>query len=195
MSIILKPPIAPREAFMLALMSAVACCRALRDCTHLPVFIKWPNDIVCRGKKLGGILIETKPEAGRIRHAIVGIGLNINTEEGEFIDDLKETATSIRIETGKTWKRNDISFHVISALDRWYRSLRDTGAADIRAEWLRLASTIGRAVRITREGTEIEGVAVDIDGAGSLVLKTPDGSLTTVVAGDLTYLPAEEQTG
>jgi BirA family biotin operon repressor/biotin-[acetyl-CoA-carboxylase] ligase len=188
MSILLRPPLAAREAFMLTLMSATSCCRAVRDCTALPVSIKWPNDIVCNERKLGGILIETKPEGDGMRHAVVGIGLNVNTEEADLVDEIKETATSLRIETGATWERNDISASLIRTLDRHYRDLCEKGAGYIREEWLKLASTIGRAVRVTAHGAVVKGVAVDIDESGSLVLTTSDGTLTKVSAGELTHL-------
>jgi BirA family biotin operon repressor/biotin-[acetyl-CoA-carboxylase] ligase len=194
-SILLRPPLAAREAFALTLMSATACCRALRDCTGLPVSIKWPNDLVCERRKLGGILIEAKQEAGRIRHAVIGIGLNVNIEEADLVDDLKDTATSIRIETGTSWERTGIIIHTIQALDRCYRDLREKGPPYIRAEWLKLTSTIGRTVRLCRDDETLSGVAVDIDEAGSLVLQTPDGTLRRVLAGDLAYVRSGERTG
>lgn len=188
MSIILRPVILPRDAAILTLMPAVACASAIKRLSSVPASIKWPNDIMASDRKLGGILTEIKADMDRIFHAVIGIGININLEAGDMSDEIKACATSIKNESGDTQSRTLIAIEIIKELDRWYSMLLNSGKKPIIDEWLKLSSTIGRAVKVTVGNNVFTGIAESIDDEGMLILKLPGNTLKKISAGDVTIL-------
>jgi BirA family biotin operon repressor/biotin-[acetyl-CoA-carboxylase] ligase len=197
MSIILRPEILLGDATVLTLMSAVACASAIKRLFPISVSIKWPNDIMVSDKKLGGILTEIKADMDRIFHAVIGIGININLEAGDMSDEIKACATSIKIEQkgGRAEVQNSSDssrtlfvIEIIKELDRWYSMLLNSGKKPIIEEWLKLSSTIGRAVKVTVGNNVFTGIAGTIDEEGMLMLKLPDNTVKKISAGDVTIL-------
>jgi BirA family biotin operon repressor/biotin-[acetyl-CoA-carboxylase] ligase len=188
MSIILRPVILPRDAAILTLMSAVACASAIKQLSSVPTSIKWPNDIMVSDKKLGGILTEIKADMDRILHAVIGIGININLEAGDMPDEIKACATSIKNELGNAQSRTLIAIEIIKELERWYSILLNGGKKSVIEEWLKLSSTIGRAVKVTVGNNVFTGIAETIDEEGMLMLKLPDNTVKKISAGDVTIL-------
>ncbi|MEW6740403.1 MAG: biotin--[acetyl-CoA-carboxylase] ligase [Nitrospirota bacterium] len=188
MSIILRPVILPRDAAILTLMSAVACASAIKRLSSVPASIKWPNDIMVSDRKLGGILTEIKADMDRIFHAVIGIGININLEAGDMPDEIKACATSIKNESGDAQSRTLIAIEIIKELDRWYSMLLNSGKKPVIEEWLKLSSTIGRAVKVTVGNNVFTGIAGTIDEEGMLMLKLPDNTVKKISAGDVTIL-------
>ncbi len=188
MSIILKPAVSPRDATILTLFSAVACTSAIRKISSIPASIKWPNDIMVSDRKLGGILTEIKADMDRIFHAVIGIGININIEADDMPDEIKAIATSIKNETGDVLSRTKVAVEILREMDRWYSILLSSGKKPIIEEWLRLSSTIGKAVRVTIGDKVFTGIAGNIDDEGMLMLKLPDNTVKKISAGDVTIL-------
>jgi BirA family biotin operon repressor/biotin-[acetyl-CoA-carboxylase] ligase len=188
MSIILRPVILPRDAAILTLMSAVACVSAIKRLSSVHASIKWPNDIMVSDRKLGGILTEIKADMDRIFHAVIGIGININIEACDMPDEIKACATSIKNESGDAQSRTLFVIEILKELDRWYSMLLNSGKKPIIEEWLKLSSTIGRAVKVTVGTNVFTGIAGTIDEEGMLVLKLPDNKLKKISAGDVTIL-------
>ncbi|MFZ6006748.1 MAG: biotin--[acetyl-CoA-carboxylase] ligase [Nitrospirota bacterium] len=188
MSIILRPVILPRDAAILTLMSAVACASAIKRLSSVHASIKWPNDIMVSDRKLGGILTEIKADMDRIFHAVIGIGININLEAGDMPDEIKACATSIKNESGNAQSRTLIAIEIIKELDRWYSMLLNSGKKPVIEEWLKLSSTIGRAVKVTVGNNVFTGIAGTIDEEGMLMLKLPDNTVKKISAGDVTIL-------
>lgn len=188
MSIILRPSVPPTDAPILTLMSAVACISAIKNSLPIPASIKWPNDLMISEKKFGGILTEIKADMDNISYAVVGIGININIETKEIPDEIREYATSIKIETGQKQSRNKIAIEILKKMDKWYRIFLNKGKEPIISEWLKLSSTIGRAVKATIGENIFKGTAQDIDESGMLILRLSDGSIKKISAGDITHL-------
>lgn len=216
MSVILKPHMLPTDAPFLTLMSAVACASALRSLTSVAVSIKWPNDLIASDKKLGGILTEIKADTNRIIYAVIGIGININLDAEDMPDGIKDTASSIKLElksrgtkippsgmggfkdflgqrsgeakNGIDFSRTLIAVEILKKLDRWYNILLNKGKIIIKDEWLKLSSTINRAVTVTVYDTVFKGTASGIDDSGMLILRLSDNSLKKISAGDVTIL-------
>ena len=124
-SVILRPQITPSDTLWLSLISAVAVQDAVKEVTGHTTDIRWPNDLLIKDKKFCGILTELSTEAGRVRHAIVGIGINVN-QQG-FPDELRDLATSLRLETGREWSR-------YSRLSSWINEFTDGGISARRWE-------------------------------------------------------------
>ncbi len=188
MSIIMRPKMEPKDATLLTIMAAVACVTALRRATELQVTIKWPNDLMVSGKKVGGILTEMKSDPDRIIFAVLGIGINVNMDMKELPPDVRPIATSIKQETGEGQSRTLLIAEILKEIEHWYKVLHKMGRAPLLDEWRVLTSTLGREVRVTVGEEAFTGMAEAIDEEGMLILRLPSGALKKIIAGDLIIL-------
>lgn len=188
MSAVLVPEIAPRDVTFLTVAAALASASALRSKTDLIANIKWPNDLMVRGKKIGGILTELRSGHDKINFAVVGIGINVNSGGEDFPQELEHIATSVKEETGRYYSRSGIIAEVLNELEQQYKKLINEGRFPLLEEWRRLSSTIGKRVRITLCTEVLSGLAEEIDEEGMLVLKLASGERRRISAGDLTEL-------
>src|SRR5277367_732099 len=117
LSVLLRPALRPQVATQLTVASATALRRAIRNETGLKPEIKWPNDILIGGKKVAGILTELSAEVDRVKHIILGIGVDVNLVAGEFPPELRKTVTSLKIETGETVDRAELAVAILRGLD------------------------------------------------------------------------------
>lgn len=188
MSVILRPKTELRDATLITIMAAVACATALRKATGLDVSIKWPNDLTVSGKKLGGILTDLKTEKGTIVAAIVGIGINVNSNTDVFPGEVNKIATSVKKETGNLFSREKITIAVLDEMNKWYTILQGGDNNVLLSEWKRLTSTLGKKVAVTLGEETLTGVAEAVDDEGRLLLKLPSGEIKRISSGDLTVL-------
>ncbi len=186
-SVILRPALPPSDALIFSLAAGLAVRAAVAEiASQLLADLKWPNDVLLGGKKFCGILTEMNAEATRVRHLVLGVGINVN--QVKFPGELREIATSLRIETGTEWSRVELCAALLRALDREYRSLiSDTGARDaiLRRFEESSSSVRGRKVSILVNGEEnsgLTGVTEGLDERGFLRIRTAEG-LRTVVSG------------
>ena len=188
MSALLAPKIPPRQAFLLTVAATLASASAIRDITGLDLKVKWPNDLIVGNKKIGGILTELRSAAHRIRCAVIGIGINVNSGKGNFPAELSSSATSMMVETGNSYSRNEVISEILNELERWYEELLVAGGASLLAAWRSLSETIGRDVRVARYADVLSGVAEGIDENGMLILRLPSGDRKRISSGDVTEL-------
>jgi BirA family transcriptional regulator, biotin operon repressor / biotin---[acetyl-CoA-carboxylase] ligase len=181
-SVILRPPMPPADALLLSLAAGLAVRAAVTEIMPLPIDLKWPNDVLLNGKKFCGILAEMNAEATRVRHLVIGIGINVN--QSKFPAELRDIATSLRLETGTEWSRVELCAALLKSLDREYRSFINDGAASRSALLKRFeehsSSVRGRKVRVEEDG--LEGVSEGLDTSGFLQVRTSEG-LRTVLSG------------
>jgi BirA family biotin operon repressor/biotin-[acetyl-CoA-carboxylase] ligase len=187
LSVILRPKIPPHRASLITLMAAVATADAIRQFSGLLPVIKWPNDILLRGRKIAGLLNEIHSEIDRIHFVILGIGVNLNTDERMFPKEVRAGATSLMIEMGQTILRKVFLQVLLQELERWYSIFIHEGSAVILKAWRSRAHIKGRGVNVTSFGETLAGVAIDVDSDGALILETDDGRRRRVVAGDVEY--------
>ncbi|MDP6454298.1 MAG: biotin--[acetyl-CoA-carboxylase] ligase [SAR202 cluster bacterium] len=180
-SVLFRPEISQLPFINMA--AALAVCDAVRDLTGLAPEIKWPNDVRINGKKLSGILVETELEGGKAVHAVVGIGLNVNFDPRGYAE-IEDVATSLLAETGRRFDRVDALSSVLQKLDEYYTDIKATKSLTER--WADRMETLGRLIQVRWKDDVIEGVADSVDDQGNLILKRPDGSSITVVAGEVT---------
>jgi BirA family transcriptional regulator, biotin operon repressor / biotin---[acetyl-CoA-carboxylase] ligase len=190
-SILLRPRLAPQAVTQLVAAAATALTRAIHTQTGLPCAIKWPNDIVVRTRKVGGILTELAAELDHVRHVVLGIGLDVNLEAQDFPAALREIASSLRIELGAPVDRAALATEVLKALDSSYAQIEAGGFARVAEEWERQCTTLGRNVRIRLGNRLIEGRAESLDEDGALVIRTQYGRLERIIGGDVTLEQAE----
>ncbi|MGA9505442.1 MAG: biotin--[acetyl-CoA-carboxylase] ligase, partial [Terriglobales bacterium] len=182
-SVILRPAMPPSDALIFSLAAGLAVRAAVAEIApELLADLKWPNDLLLRGKKFCGILIEMNAEATRVRYLVVGVGINVN--QLKFPPELRDLATSLRIETGSEWSRVELSVALLKSLDREYRNLVDDPAARktiIRRFEESSSSVRGQPVTVEENGG-LTGVTEGLDERGFLRVRTPAG-LRTVVSG------------
>ena len=181
LTLILKPEISPAYAPRINLMASIAVARAIRNLFGLKAELKWPNDVLIKGKKVCGILAEMEAETDVVNFVNVGIGINANTSVSQY----EKRATSLKEELGKEVSRKEFLNSVLKEINRQQVLLTK---GDLLEEWRSLSATLGREVRIIAPGGEIIGQAIDIDTNGALILKADDGSLNTAIAGDCIHL-------
>ncbi|MEJ2183349.1 MAG: biotin--[acetyl-CoA-carboxylase] ligase [Nitrospirota bacterium] len=186
MSVVLRPRMAPREAGLLTLAAAVAAAGALREASGLDIRIKWPNDLVVSGRKLGGILLEMRTDPERVLTAVAGIGVNVNG--AEFPPDIAPTATSLLLQSGRRFRRAPLAAAIANALIKELKALSEEGGGPLRTRWRALSCTRGRKVRVQSVEGTLEGTALDIDGEGRLLVRTPEGEVQSVSSGDVVML-------
>jgi BirA family biotin operon repressor/biotin-[acetyl-CoA-carboxylase] ligase len=185
-SVILRPRIAPEGVNLLPLLTAVAVARAVSERSGLEPDCKWPNDLLLRGKKFCGILLEGVLREGALDYVIAGIGLNVN--QVLFPDELKERATSLRIESGKDFDREELLRTVLVEFETLYTQQKEDEFTSVPQLWTSHSGMIGKSVEIESEGTMLTGRAEGIAPDGALVLLT-DAGRRSVYAGDVTLQP------
>jgi BirA family biotin operon repressor/biotin-[acetyl-CoA-carboxylase] ligase len=186
-SLLLRPDLRPQETTQLTVASATALRRAIGSQTGLDPEIKWPNDILVRGKKVAGILTEMNAEVDRLKYVIVGIGIDVNLSPRDFPPDLKKIATSLKIELGKTVSRAELAVSILRELDIDYQRVCAKDFDDVAEEWEKHCKTIGEEVVIRTGPREIRGRAESLAEDGALLLRTEHGRPERIVGGDVTY--------
>ena len=155
----------------LPLTAALAAAEAIETVAATSVAVKWPNDLLIAGRKIGGILCEsgTNPPSGPFQ--VIGIGLNINGERNDFPDELRETATTIRHEVGRFIDRNRLLAQLLYELEACLDEYAQRGFERLALAYGRRCSTIGKIVKATlADGKELVGLAEAIGKDGSLTL-------------------------
>ena len=164
----------------LTLVSAIAACEAVRQCTEITPAVKWPNDLRVSGRKLGGILIESKPISQGRRAWVIGIGINCLQHAGHFPAELRTLATSLEIEASHPIDRIEVARSRLQRLDgRLADAARHTSSPDllepIRSAWERYAEPVGQRVRLRARGREWTGTTMAVDPFGGLIVQTDAG--------------------
>lgn len=182
-SVILRPNLPPSDALVLSLAAGLAVRAAIQQLdAGVNPDLKWPNDLLLDGKKFCGILTEMNAEATRVRHLVIGIGINVN--QARFPDDLRELATSLKAASGTEWSRVELTAALLKSLHREYRDLLEKPNAheSILRRFAEHSSYVrGRKVRIEENGG-FEGVTEGLDSRGFLQVRTSQG-LRTVLSG------------
>jgi BirA family biotin operon repressor/biotin-[acetyl-CoA-carboxylase] ligase len=187
LSVILRPNIPIYKAPLITLTGAVAVALALRTVCAVQAIIKWPNDIYLADKKVGGLLTEMSAEQDRIRHVVLGIGVDVNMDIGLLPADVRALTTTVAAEVNGNINRTALLQEILIVLDHWYQVfLKDPSA--VLGEWENLNMTIGNRVAVSGPGELLEGHAERIDSEGRLIITLDNGTQKRVAAGDVTIL-------
>lgn len=169
-SVILRPK--QTDISLLPIMAGVACAEGIRRAAELEVNLKWPNDIVWRKKKLGGILCESGFLGNAVVYAILGLGLNMSQKKNDFPEELRRSATSLRLILKKGLDRGQLERSLWQALNRWYRIFNEGRIGEItKAFESKFIYPIGKVVNIKKENECHSGVFLGIDSQGRLRLR------------------------
>jgi len=184
-SLILRPAIMPVFAAQLTFVSAVAICQALKEATGLPLTLKWPNDLLWAGKKVGGILTELSAEIEKINYIIVGTGINVNQKEEDLPPELKEMAVSLQMAAGRPFHRAALLQVILAKYEEQYHTYLQDGFAPILQAWRELNSILGQEVVVKSPEGSFAGRAEDVNADGCLLVRKASGELETVIVGDV----------
>lgn len=185
-SILLRPDLRPQAATQLTVAAATALARAIRLQTNLSPEIKWPNDILIRGKKVAGILTELSAELDHVKYLILGIGVDVNLNASEFPAEFRKLATSLKIEAGRVINRAELAAAILEQLDVDYARICAGQFESVADEWEERCTTIGNNVTIRIGNRAIQGRAESLDSDGALLLRTQHGQLERIIGGDVT---------
>ncbi len=180
LTIVVRPDIARLRS--LGVVTPLAACLAIDAVSAVRPLLKWPNDVIVGGKKLGGVLIESETSGDEVRYAVVGIGINVNYK----VDDpaISAIATSLVNEAATSVSREDLLAALLNQFEELYQR-SSTEKGDVHEWWRARLDTIGRQVDVTFRGETYSGTAKDVDAEGNLLLRLADGSVMTLEAGEV----------
>jgi BirA family biotin operon repressor/biotin-[acetyl-CoA-carboxylase] ligase len=180
-SLLLRPEFSAMEAGRLTILASVAAVDAVEKAAGVQPRIKWPNDLLIGGRKLGGLLIESEPRGARLDHAVIGIGINVRHITDDFSDEVRELATSLFLATGRLVRRADLLVALLQAFEeRLARPFTET-----REAWAESSLTLGQRVELSTARGVRRGQALGLDETGALLLRNESGEIEAVTAGDM----------
>lgn len=183
MTLLLRPGFAPENASMLTLVMGLSVAQAVESLGFAPQ-IKWPNDVVLSRKKICGILTEMSVGEQGIRHVVIGVGINVNIEE--LPKELQDKGTSLYLEAGHPFDRNQVVAIVMERFEKNYETFEKTcNLSGLKEAYEKLLSNLGSPVRVLEKDNPYEGVALGIDRRGELLVCREDGHVTAVNSGEV----------
>ncbi len=180
-TILLRPDL--ERARRMSIVMPVAIANAVEQMVGVYPRIKWPNDLRLRGRKFVGILTEAEWKGGSPDHVLSAAGVNVNFDPAAHSEDIEQAATSLALERGRPLEREAVLSAILNSFERAYEG----ALSDALFEgWRNRSETLGRNVSVTLDsGSTIEGVAEDVDADGALLVRTADGELHALHAGEV----------
>jgi len=160
---------------LLSLTCAVAVAEAIGQVGDGRAGIKWPNDITLDGKKVAGILLESRQRGHRKSH-VIGIGINCHQLQEDFPPDLQATATSLDLASGTRCRRVTVARRVLTSLDQWLGAAQRDARRVIEA-WDRLSTQLHQRVRLSYNGRQFAGHCIGVDPEKGLILQLDRGGV------------------
>lgn len=186
MSILLKPDIAPELMQVITLATCSAVCVAIESCTGLKPGIKWPNDILFGNKKACGILTEMTAEPEKVHSVIVGIGINVNHSDDDFQDELKNTATSLKLNAKREVSRSMLAAWILGEIESLYLDfVHEKNTEKFLNIWKNYSVTLGRNIVIYQGNETWQAKALDILDNGCLLVETSGGRQQLISSGEI----------
>jgi BirA family biotin operon repressor/biotin-[acetyl-CoA-carboxylase] ligase len=181
-SILLRPQVSSQRISLLQFLASTATRQAIEGQTGERVRLKWPNDIVLEGGKLGGILVESKTQGGKIEFAIVGIGVNVNQRKSK----LPPGATSLFVASGHQCDQKSLLRAILEEMRRAVINLDNPSR--VMGDWWRWCVHRPRLVQVTLPAGMISGITRGIEEDGSLLVETEHQGVQKVSEGSLRVL-------
>lgn len=188
-SILLRPPVAPREAgAAVQLVAGIAVAELVAGMLPLPPLLRWPNDCYVGDRKIAGVLVEAESSGAGFDFLVCGIGVNVNHGAGDFPAELRARATSLRLLLGHEVAPLEVLAGLLSAFDGWEAAWRAHGFAPVRERWLELSPETRRGrVSVQTEAGLLEGTTDGLSDEGHLRVHAADG-VRTVSLGEVVRL-------
>lgn len=179
LSLLLRPELSPAGWGMLPLAAGLAVFEAVGE-QGVRAELKWPNDVLVRGRKLAGVLVEVTSGAGGLEHAVVGVGVNVGVAPGSIA-----AATSLDLECDHPGDVVALAAAVLARLGLCYHALAREGPAAILVRWREgAAGWLGRAVEVDSGAGSFRGRAYGVDEHGALLVLEPSGRVLRILSGE-----------
>ena len=188
LSLLLRPPLPPDRLPPVTALAGVSVCAAVERVCGVRPGLKWPNDPVLEGKKLCGILTEVSLEAetGRLQSLVLGIGINVLQQPGDFSPEVREVATSLAQVLGRPVSRPRLAAALLEELERAYAALLAGDLSDYLAAYRRDCVNLGKQVQLLPfAGPRETALAVGVDGDFNLIVRDEQGRERTVRSGEV----------
>jgi len=176
-TMVLRPSIPVQLAFRVNFLASLTLACVIREMLQIDARVKWPNDILVNERKISGMLSELEAEADRVFFINIGMGINVNNDPS----GAEPGATSLKMIAGREVSKKDLLAHF---LERFSDRIRNAALENVISEWKKYTVTLGRQVKIVTQREESEGLAVDVDENGALVLKLASGEPKKIIYGD-----------
>ncbi|MDE1814005.1 MAG: biotin--[acetyl-CoA-carboxylase] ligase [Thaumarchaeota archaeon] len=190
MSILLRPNFEPSYTSLFPMLTSLALAVSIEKTLKIKTELKWPNDLTIKGKKIAGILIDASIESNKIDYIIIGIGINFKIKPDAVARSIKGNKRNYGITTliKKDQKGNPVELiqQFLFELEQSYNKVVSGSIVQIRKEWVKRSSTIGRNITATTTTGILKGKAVGIDKTGALLLSSR-GKIQRLLAGDIIY--------
>lgn len=188
MSLLLRPGAAVplHRAGQLTMCLGLGAAEGIEEVTGVRAGLKWPNDLVLNGRKLGGMLTELNSDDGRLNYAVLGLGLNVNVDfqAPGAPSDVAGLATSLLMEAGQVVDRTMLLAAILGHAETWYE--RVLAGESAHEAWAGRLDTLGRRVRVSLMDQSLDGEAVGVTPEGGLLVRDAEGVVRTVWSGDVT---------
>ncbi|MHA2600518.1 MAG: biotin--[acetyl-CoA-carboxylase] ligase [Candidatus Thorarchaeota archaeon SMTZ1-83] len=187
-SIVVKPLLSPATLPLMGFMLGCSAVSAIKSSSFIDARLKWPNDIIVNEKKVGGILSEAVTEGNQVVAIILGIGINVNLQLDDYPEDLRKSVTTVSHETGVEIPIEDLAALLLKEVYARMRKVETRQTFQpVLTEYKSVCNTLGKRVRVEQIDRTFEGIALDVDEFGALIVKTESGE-ETVSAGDVLHL-------
>lgn len=185
MSLLLRPALPLPLAGQLTMRMGLGAAEGIAQVTGVEPQLKWPNDLLVGGRKLGGMLTELNSADGRLNYAVLGLGLNVNVDFARdgAPADVTGLATSLLLETGREVDRVALLAAILARIEHWYAG--PMAHESPHQAWAARLDTLGRRVRVALTGGALEGVAIGVTPEGALLVREDGGAVRTVWSGDV----------
>lgn len=181
LSFLLKPDLPPRQTPRLTILFSVALLKAIYQVTQVRAEIKWPNDLLYKGRKLAGILAEAHLASNSLSYLVVGVGCNVNHALTDFPPELQPLATSLNLVTGKKWRRVELLVALLEHTQELINQPWDL----VSQQWKSSCLNMGKTITLNLPEGKVSGQMIDMDTNGSLIFRHSDGRLQTIYSGEI----------
>lgn len=193
-----RPQRAPQDMPAITLWLGLAIARQLRERLQLPVFVKWPNDLLLGGRKLAGMLTEARIDADQIRDLVFGLGLNLFADTSDWPEDVRQVATNIQdhLTPGTTLSWHRLIAELLGAVARAYKSyLKGSSHGEMQQLWPEYDALRGRSVTVHGDARALTGTVLGIDERCRLLIRLPNGQSHAVQAGEVSIGSSPQKGG
>ena len=183
MTLLLRPEFSPQYASMLTLVMGLAVAQAVEE-LGFEVSIKWPNDVVISRKKICGILTEMGKNGVKINYVLIGVGINVNLKE--FPEEMQDKATSLILESGQEYDRNQVISLVMKYFEVNYEKFVQTcDFTHLLEDYHKILANLNQPVRVLDGSRSFEGICRGLDEKGELLVEKQDKEIAKVSAGEV----------
>lgn len=187
LSFILRPDILPFMAPQLTLLMATVLADVLDKEVGIQPQIKWPNDVLIKGKKISGILTEMQAEQDKILYVVIGIGINVNQTKEDLPSDIQSIVTSLKMETGKTWELVDLVQKLLETFEVKYSKFINEGFSNVKIDWENYGFRLNERLQIKAGKEHFEAIFTGIAEDGALLAKRDNGEIDRIYSGEISW--------